>query len=239
MDELDLVFLGVNDAGKEIYDWLCDRNDVSVECLITEEAQLELISELTPDLIVAAGFQHIVPPDVLSIPNRGCINVHPGYLPHARGFNPNVWSIVEELPAGVTIHYMDEGVDTGDVISRSKVETSFADTGKDLYERLEIEMVDLFIETWPEIRSGSIDPVEQGGEPASYHVKQDFIDLCEIDMNERVEVGEFLNRLRALTFPPYQNAHVEVDGEKYFIDIEITPADTGTQDNQNGFVDAY
>ena len=101
---MDLVFLGVNDIGWDIYQWLCDRESVTVHGLATTESQLDLVREFEPDVVVAAGFGNIVPPEILDIPDEGCINVHPGYLPHLRGYNPNVWSIVEDRPAGASIH---------------------------------------------------------------------------------------------------------------------------------------
>ena len=105
--DMDILFLGMNDIGEEIYDWLCNRDSISVKAIITEPEQLTLVKEVCPDAIVASGFTHIVPPEILEIPTEGCINLHPGYLPHTRGYFPNIWSIVDDLPPGATLHYMD------------------------------------------------------------------------------------------------------------------------------------
>jgi methionyl-tRNA formyltransferase len=236
---MDIVFLGANDAGFAIYDWLCDRENCDVHALLTRPEQLSMIESVEPDLVVAAGFDHIVPPEILDVPERGCLNVHPGLLPHARGYNPNVWSIVEGLPAGVTIHWMDEGIDTGDIVATREVPVSFADTGKDLYERLEQACYDLFVETWPSIREGDVDATEQTDADATYHEKSDFTELCELDPDETYTVRELLDRLRALTFPPFDNAHVEVDGERYYVDVSITPATEAEDPDRVGLLDAY
>jgi len=236
---MDVVFLGTNDAGYEIYEWLCDRDSVTVHALLTRPDQLSLVEELEPDVVVAAGFEHIVPPEVLAVPDEGCLNVHPGLLPDTRGYNPNVWSIVEDLPAGVTIHYMDEGVDTGDIVATRELSVSFDETGKDLYERLEAACVDLFTETWPSIERGTVEPQPQDDADAVSHRKAEFSELCELDPDAEFTVRELLDRLRALTFPPYDNAYVDVDGERYYVDVSITPeSETGDSDSA-GFIEEY
>lgn len=236
---MDVVFLGINDAGWEIYEWLCDRDGVSVEALVTTEEQLSLVERLEPDAVVAAGFRHVVPEGILEIPPEGCINVHPGYLPHARGFNPNVWSIVEGLPAGATVHYMDPGVDTGDVIARRRVETTFDDTGRSLYRRIERASVDLFEAIWPDVESGEVEATEQTDAEATYHYRSDFEELCRIDPGERYEAKELIDVLRALTFPPFDNAFLEVDGERYYVEVEVTPADEAADVDRVGTLSSY
>jgi methionyl-tRNA formyltransferase len=234
---MEVVFLGTNNYGRDIYEWLCDRDGVDVRAMLTEASQLDLVATLDPDVVVAAGFRHVVPPEVLTVPDRGCLNVHPGVLPDTRGFNPNVWSIVDDLPAGATVHYMDEGVDTGDVVATREVETSFADTGKDVYRRVERACVDLFCEVWPAVEAGTVDAEPQPTDAGSYHRKAEFLDLCELDPDEEVRVIDFLDRLRALTFPPFDNAWIDVDGERYYVDVDVrraSDADRGGGDDAEG-----
>lgn len=220
-NEIEVVFLGVNDAGMRVYEWLCDRSEVFVCALLTTEEQLTVIEEVEPDLVVSCGYRHIVPESILDVPEMGCLNLHPAYLPYNRGANPNVWSIVKGTPAGVTLHYMDSTLDTGDIVARCEVETDFSDTGKDLYQRLEDAQVELFKETWPDVVDGNVSLIEQEEDEGTYHRTGEFEKLCEIDSEETVQTKEFLDRLRALTFPPYDNARIEVDGETYYIDVEI------------------
>jgi methionyl-tRNA formyltransferase len=220
-NEIEVVFLGVNDAGMRVYEWLCDRSEVFVRALLTTEEQLTVIEELKPDLVVSCGYRHIVPESILDVPEMGCLNLHPAYLPYNRGANPNVWSIIEGTPAGVTLHYMDSTLDTGDIVARREVETNFSDTGKDLYQRLEDTQVELFKQTWPDVVGGNVSLIEQEQDEGTYHRTDEFEELCEIDGEETVQAKKFLDRLRALTFPPYDNAKTEVDGETYYIDVEI------------------
>ena len=223
-NDIEVIFLGVNDAGMRIYDWLCEYDGVFVHSLLTTEEQLSVIEDIQPDYVVSCGYRHIVPEPVLDVPSEGCLNLHPAYLPYNRGANPNVWSIIEGTPAGVTLHYMDSGLDTGDVIARREVETGFSDTGKDLYERLEDAQVELFQEVWPDVIEDEISVTEQDEGAGTYHRTSDFEELCELDPDEEVRVKDFLDRLRALTFPPYDNAEIEVDGETYYVEIDIERA---------------
>jgi methionyl-tRNA formyltransferase len=220
-DAIDVVFLGINDAGSRVYEWLCDRDKVFVHSLLTTKEQLKLVEDIQPDYLISCGYRHIVPEPILEIPTEGALNLHPAYLPYNRGANPNVWSIVEDTPAGITLHYMDAEIDTGDIIARSKVETEFSDTGKDLYERLEDAQVELFKQSWPDIVDNDVSTIEQDDDAGTYHRTNDFDKLCKLNPNERVEVKELLDRLRALTFPPYDNAEIEVDGETYYIEVDI------------------
>lgn len=220
-NEIEVVFLGVNDAGMRVYDWLCDRSEVFVRSLLTTEEQLTVVEEVEPNLVVSCGYRHIVPESILDVPEMGCLNLHPAYLPYNRGANTNVWSIVEGTPAGVTLHYMDSTLDTGDIVARREVATDFSDTGKDLYQRLEDTQVELFKQTWPDVVGGNVSLTEQEQDEGTYHRTDEFEELCEIDGEETVQAKKFVDRLRALTFPPYDNAKIEVDGETYYVDIEI------------------
>jgi methionyl-tRNA formyltransferase len=221
----EVVFLGVNDAGMRVYEWLCDRDGVSVPSLLTTREQLSVVEEVEPEFVVSCGYRHIVPESILSVPAEGCLNLHPAYLPYNRGANPNVWSIVDGTPAGVTLHYMDPGLDTGPVVAQRRVETSFADTGRDLYERLEDAQVDLFRQTWPEIETGTESVTHQDPDAGTYHETAEFDELCEIDPDSETTHRDFLNRLRALTFSPYNNAYVGIDGEQYYVSVEIERTD--------------
>lgn len=106
------------------------------------------------DFLVSYGYRHIVPPQVLDqFPDRA-VNLHISLLPWNRGAHPNVWSFLEHTPKGVTIHHMDEGVDTGDIIVQRDVSFDGDDTLRSSYERLQDAIQELFVEHWEAIRSG-------------------------------------------------------------------------------------
>src|SRR6266542_352813 len=88
------------------------------------------------ELGLSVLFGYRLPRAVIDLFPRGCFNLHPAYLPYNRGADPNVWSIVEGTPAGVTLHWMDDGIDTGDIVAQERVHIGPADTGRSLYLRL-------------------------------------------------------------------------------------------------------
>jgi methionyl-tRNA formyltransferase len=235
---MDIIFLGVTDVGMRIYEWLCDRDRVDVLAMITQKDQLSLIERQQPEMVVSVGYDYIIPPEMLSVPDRGCVNLHPAFLPYNRGRSPNVWSIVEDTPAGATLHYMDAGVDTGDIVARTTVEKRFDDTGKELHKRIENAQFDLFVEHWPDIESGEAEPVPQD-ESGTYHELSDFEELCKLDAEKEYTVRELLDRLRALTYPPFNNAHVVVDGEKYYIEVDIQHEDETGDESADGYLSSY
>lgn len=78
---------------------------------------IELVKLKSPDLIVSAHFEKLIKKELMNIPTKGCINLHPSLLPYYRGMAPQHWPIVNhEIITAVTVHYIDEGTDTGDII---------------------------------------------------------------------------------------------------------------------------
>jgi|AntDeeMinimDraft_6_1070357.scaffolds.fasta_scaffold02641_4 methionyl-tRNA formyltransferase len=236
---MQVVFLGVNDIGMQIYEWLCQRDSVDVTALLTEPDQLDIVKQTAPDLIVSVGFDHLVPAEILAVPAEGAVNLHPSYLPHNRGKSPNVWPIVEDTPAGVTLHRMDAEFDTGAIVAQRRVETEFSDTGKQLHERLEDAQFELFTDVWTEIESGEVDYTPQDDTAGGYHSKADFVELCELDPEEELSVKTLLDRLRALTFPPFDNAYLDIDGERYYVDVEILKAAEEAEEKTDGLLSSY
>jgi len=105
-------------AGIPVYEY--DRNLEQLE---------ELVRKINPDLIIVASFPKLLPQKVLDLPRLGVINVHTGELPKYRGFHPLNWAIIRDEPRiGVTVHYMDAGMDTGDVLAQATVEMTNRDT---------------------------------------------------------------------------------------------------------------
>lgn len=220
MEKIKIAFLGINSAGQRIYDWLVGRGE-EPSCLLTEKEELKLIEQVKPDIIISCGFRYIVPADIRRIPPKGCVNIHSSYLPYNRGAHPNVWSIIENTPAGVSIHFMDDGIDTGPIIARRKIDVSFSDNARDLYKKLEDAQFELFGETWDQIKQGSINLIKQEKGEGTFHTVKDFEKLCQIELDKQYTGRELLNRLRALTFPPYDNAYVIVNGKKFYLRLEI------------------
>lgn len=104
------------------------------------------------DFIISFGYRHIIKKDIIEEKKGKIINMHISLLPYNRGADPNLWSYLEDTPKGVTIHLMDEGLDTGDIIARKKVtDDEENDTLKTSYDRLINEITDLFINKMDDI----------------------------------------------------------------------------------------
>lgn len=102
------------------------------------------------DFVVSYGYRHIIKSNVLNHMKDRIINLHISYLPWNRGADPNLWSFLEDTPKGVSIHYIDEGIDTGDIISQKLVEfDTKTETLRTTYNKLSEEILILFQETWP------------------------------------------------------------------------------------------
>jgi methionyl-tRNA formyltransferase len=131
---------------------------------ITEES----LHRMQVDFLVAHGFRHILRPDVLDRFPQRAVNLHISYLPWNRGADPNLWSFLENTPKGVSIHYLDAGIDTGDVIAQKLVEFEASETLRSSYARLQAEIARLFAEHWSRIRTGSCGAAKQAG-AGSFH----------------------------------------------------------------------
>ena len=120
------------------------------------------------DFIISYGYRHILKKDILDKFPYKAINFHISLLPWNKGTDPNLWSFLEDTPKGVTIHYLDYGIDTGDIFAQQEVNYVPEDTLRTSYERLSNTIEELFRRVWPNIRSGKQKSISQpkGG---SYH----------------------------------------------------------------------
>lgn len=131
---------------------------------------IDAIKELNPDIIVTAAFGQILPKAILDIPRLGCVNVHASLLPKYRGAAPIQWAIIKgEKQTGVTIMYMDPGLDTGDIISVSTVSITNDMTGGDLYEQLSVLGAELLLKTLVSIENGTAGRIKQQDSESSYY----------------------------------------------------------------------
>ncbi len=106
------------------------------------------------DFAISHGYPHIVPPQLIKGWAGRLVNLHISLLPWNRGADPTFWSFFEATPKGVTIHHMDAGIDTGDVIAQRKLILPREATLASSYAQLQDEILDLFHYVWPHLREG-------------------------------------------------------------------------------------
>ncbi|MDF0727066.1 dTDP-4-amino-4,6-dideoxyglucose formyltransferase [Cytobacillus sp. S13-E01] len=150
-----------------------------------------------------------------------CINIHPGYNPFNRGWFPQVFSIINGLPAGVTIHEIDEHLDHGNIITQKMIGIHSWETSECVYKRIlevELELIEKYLIDIIEGNYKVTTPVIEG----NVNYKSDFNDLCKLDLNKSMKLGDSINLLRALTHGDYKNAFfLDEEGNKIRIKVEL------------------
>lgn len=179
---------------------------------ISDYRVIKKIKELKPDLIVVVAYGAILKRPLLELPSLGCINIHPSLLPHYRGPCPIEWAIMRgEAVTGVTCIYMNEEMDTGDIIIQQKLSISISDTKAALSEKLSRLGAGLLSEVLARFKEGKVKAYPQEGE-VSYapFIKKDD---CRIDWEK--SALDIYNLVRALS--PHPGARTCVDGRKLII----------------------
>lgn len=115
-----------------------------------------LIQKENVVFLVSYGYRHIIRKTILDqFPDRA-INLHISLLPWNKGADPNFWSFVDNTPKGVTIHYLDDGIDTGDIIVQQELKfESSQETLATTYQQLQVAVQDLFQENWESIKNAT------------------------------------------------------------------------------------
>jgi methionyl-tRNA formyltransferase len=252
------ALLGNGRAALEILQWLADRREPPVALVVHPDGQARDRSEIIEasglamsdvreapalnheggaawlagyhvDWLISVYFGFLLRRPVLDAPRLGTLNLHPALLPHNRGAHPNVWSIVDRTPAGVTLHYVDEEVDTGDIAAQCEVPVHPADTAATLYRRLEDAAIQLFKECWPMIRADSVPRTPQHGTP-TYHRTADLARLDRIDPNGIYRASDLIDLLRARTFHPYPGAYLDLGNRRVYLRLELEEQPTESND---------
>lgn len=134
----------------------------------TPEA-VQVLRAYQADLFVVAAFGQILSAEILKIPPYGCINIHASLLPKYRGAAPIQWAILEgEKETGVTLMQMDEGLDTGDMLVKTRVAIDPKETGESLFHKLAQAGARLLVDSLPAIEAGTIVPEPQDNTQSSY-----------------------------------------------------------------------
>ena len=136
---------------------------------IREKEELDKILALNPDLVVTAAFGQILPNELLEAPKYGCINVHASLLPELRGGAPIHYSILQgKAKTGITIMYMAEKLDAGDILTQKEVIIEEEDNVGTLHDKLSKTGSDLLAETLPKLLRGELSPIKQEEDKATF-----------------------------------------------------------------------
>lgn len=196
-----------------------ESDDVRTEAFAAE------IRQLQPDLLVVVAFK-LLPPNVLAIPSKGSLNLHASLLPKYRGAAPIHRALINgERKTGCTVFFLDEGMDTGEILGRQKTAVDILETTGEVYDRLKVLGAGLLLRTIDEIAEGKHRPLQQNDKSASKAPKIS-VEEAEIDFNR--DGFAVHNLIRGMS--PFPGAWTTCDGKKLKItrsepapDIRLQP----------------
>ena len=163
----NILFLTSKNTPKAISEFLHKSNH-----LVTEESGV-LNSIIGFDLIISYGYKHLIPKYILNTSKAPPINLHISYLPFNRGYHPNFWAHYDGTPSGVSIHLIDQGIDTGEIIYRKKVNFNIDNlTFKQTWDHLNSEIEKMFIEKFDTIINGRYVTLKQENK-GTFHSSSD------------------------------------------------------------------
>ncbi len=173
---------------------------------------IEEVKSFNPDLILSAYYRKIFPESLIKLPKLGVINIHPSYLPFYRGPVPTAWAILNaEKKFGITIHKVDKGIDTGDILIQKKYPIYDDESGFELYMRAMDLGAKLFIENFSKILNNKVKPKKQksGGSYFGKLKTRVFIDWKDSAQNIKNQV-----RVRS---KPYNTMETILENKYFFI----------------------
>jgi methionyl-tRNA formyltransferase len=199
--------------------------DVGAACLVFTSAEQVCAHirslDLELDIGVLAWWPKLINQPLLATPKYGFINTHPSLLPHNRGKHSNFWALVEQVPFGVSLHVVEDGVDNGDVVAQASVPYSWEDNGATLYAKACQGMVRLFKETYPIIRTLKIPRHKQQLAKGSFHFAKELEAASLINLERHYKARDLFNVIRARTFPGHPACWFTDAGSKYEVRVEI------------------
>ena len=173
-----------------------------------DEAAVEQLRALKPDVCAVVAYGRILPQKVLDVPALGCVNIHASLLPQYRGSAPYQWAVLDGLTeTGVSAQYMSLGVDEGDVIGLRKTPIGENETAGELLDRLAVLGADLLSETLTKIENGTAVGVPQDASMATFAPMLDKA-MCPIDFTKTAR--QVHNQVRGLH--PWPVATMELEG---------------------------
>ena len=192
-----ILFLYNNENSLELYRKLRKIGEKIV--LFSDRIDINKVIELNPFFIISYNYKYLIDEDVIKYMKNKIVNLHISLLPWNRGANPNLWSFIDNTPKGVTIHQVSAGLDEGMILLQKEVEFNLKkETFSTTYNKLNAEIVKLFVDNWNKIKNAEIVPKNQVGE-GSYHKIIDYTKLKnKIDFTWDDNIYEFMQRYNKL-----------------------------------------
>ncbi|MFA6988646.1 MAG: formyltransferase family protein [Candidatus Gastranaerophilaceae bacterium] len=169
----NILFLTNNNISNPLINFLYNiKGDKIIR--YSEKLNLDYLNDVNPNIIISYNYKYIISKDIIERFENKIINLHISLLPYSRGADPNFWSFMDDTAKGVTIHLIDEKIDTGPIILQKEL---FFDENKETlrisYEKLHFEMQKLFIDNWKLIESLNFKTEKQIGN-FTFHKRIEF-----------------------------------------------------------------
>ena len=243
--EFKVLFLVGGEVGSQIADWTLSQypNDVAglvysdrnyssplalgsslpIHHYSNDDEMLEWMSQEVGafSILVLAWWPNIIGEEILSLPLVSTINMHPSFLPHGRGKNYNFWALVEQSKFGVTLHEVNPGIDSGNIISQKEITYDWTDNGGSLYRKALAAVPQLWKSQYDSIRNGEYPTESQDLTAGSFHLGNEMEQMSTLDLNDTLTVRETLNLLRARTFPGRPACRFTDESGTFEVRVEI------------------
>jgi methionyl-tRNA formyltransferase len=226
--EVLCLFTHHDDPGEKIWfrkpTVIAEKHNIPVYApeSLKDGSWVELLKSLSPDILFSFYYRNMIPKEILDVPKIGAFNLHGSLLPKFRGRAPVNWVLVEgEKKTGVTLHYMVEKPDAGDVIGRRECDINFEDTAYTLFMKMADAARSLMKEVLPTFRDGTFTSTPQTGQSTYFGGRkpEDGLILWKKD------ALSIYNLTRAVTHP-YPGAFTYLDGRKLYV-WKAYPDETG------------
>ena len=204
---------------------LASANNIPVLKLKSIKKEYQQIIDYKPDIIITCAYGKIIPKVLIDYPKFGCVNIHASLLPKYRGSAPIQWALINgEKITGITLMYMDEFMDTGDIIAKSTYEIKDEDNVEDLFNVLSTLGCDLLMNNLDDIINNKVHRIKQNEEEATY-APMITREMEELDFNYPAK--DLYNKIRA--FSPYPLTKTTICNEEvkiikaHYTDEDATP----------------
>lgn len=185
---------------------------------INSESNLIKIANFQPDYIISLQYDRIMKKKVIDICD--VLNLHFSLLPKCRGVSPIAHAMINcEEKTGVSLHYIDEGTDTGDLIAQAETKIEDTDTGRSIYEKLTKIGIALFKDNYKGMLDFNLMRRKQNNKNASYYARED-INFNENTIRWNKTTRQVSYWIRAFIFPPFQYPKIILDKEYNVTQIE-------------------
>ena len=188
---------------------------------------IDIIKFHSIDLMLLLWWPEIISKESINAAKIGWVNNHPSLLPYDQGKHGYVWSIINSNPYGVTIHLINENIDSGPILFQKEIAVEITDTGESLYAKSFREQINIFRENYANLVSLNFTPKEQEQDKRTYHTGKDIDKINAIDLDKVYKASNLIDIIRAQTFSDGRCSYINHQGDRYYLKLKIEKVQNG------------